>query len=270
MLDYVRKGERGIEIGPWFRPIAPKRAGYATLVVDAFPRDVLVARALSDADVPDHLAEAIEEVDLVATVDLADEIHRREPGARFSHIIASHVVEHLPDPLAFLHDCERLLEDDGVVSLAVPDKRICSDHFAPVSEAGAILAAHDERRRVPTPAQVFDFLACRARLDDGRIAFSLEADPGAIKLDGSLEDAEAAYTPGPCQRRVPGHPLLAFHPVELSVAAVGPGDAWPHRPPRAERLADGRVRVRRAPGQGHASRPDGGAVEGRASPGGPA
>jgi hypothetical protein len=36
ILKYTTKEQRGIEIGPWFNPIASKREGYRCLVLDVF------------------------------------------------------------------------------------------------------------------------------------------------------------------------------------------------------------------------------------------
>jgi len=48
-------------------------------------------------------------------------------ATKFDWIIASHVIEHVPCVISFLRDCESVLKPDGVLSLAIPDKRRCFD-----------------------------------------------------------------------------------------------------------------------------------------------
>ena len=111
-----------------------KREGYRTLNIDTATRDALVKKALADPNVPNELIAHIEDVDVIATTDLATAVSTVAPGERFAYIIASHVIEHLPDPIRFLRDCEALLEPGGVLSLAIPDKRVCFDHYAPLDD----------------------------------------------------------------------------------------------------------------------------------------
>ena len=62
----------------------------------------------------------------------------------YDYILASHVIEHLPDLIGFLKDCESLLKRDGVLVLAVPDKRYCFDILQPLTGTGDLLQAHLE------------------------------------------------------------------------------------------------------------------------------
>jgi SAM-dependent methyltransferase len=82
------------------------------------------------------------------------------PG-RYDYIVASHVVEHVPDLVGFLNDCEQLLKPDGRLALAVPDKRRCFDLFQSVSTTGHALAARGRSRA--DAATAFDFVANFAR-----------------------------------------------------------------------------------------------------------
>jgi 2-polyprenyl-3-methyl-5-hydroxy-6-metoxy-1,4-benzoquinol methylase len=136
LLEHVRKSGIGIEIGPSFRPTAAKRNGYHVHVMDHMDREQLLEKYRTHA-VP---LDDIEEVDFV---------WRGEPYAEltgktkfYDWIIASHVIEHTPDLLGFLNDCDSILKDDGVLSLAVPDKRFCFDHFRPLTGIAKVVDAH--------------------------------------------------------------------------------------------------------------------------------
>jgi SAM-dependent methyltransferase len=81
----------------------------------------------------------------------------------YDYIIASHVIEHIPDLLRFLHSCDALLSDSGVLALVVPDRRYCFDLFRPSATAGAILQAYREKRSRHTAGTLFDQVAYASR-----------------------------------------------------------------------------------------------------------
>lgn len=98
----------------------------------------------------------------------------------YSWIVASHVIEHLPNPIAFLRDCEQLLCPRGVLSLVIPDKRFCFDHFRPLSTTGDMLNALYRGVRRPEPGSVFDEFVDASAID-GRIGWAAGED-GAPEL----------------------------------------------------------------------------------------
>jgi hypothetical protein len=57
-------GSRGIEIGPWRNPVAPKRDGFETLVIDILGTKDLRQKARG-MNVPEAQVAGIEEVDIV-------------------------------------------------------------------------------------------------------------------------------------------------------------------------------------------------------------
>ena len=117
LLRSLGKDARIIEIGPGSRPIAPKRDGWNTLIIDRASRDELIKND------QDRTIDRIEEVDIVWTGgSLADTVPVERHGT-FDAFIASHVIEHSADIVTFLRAAEALLRPDGVVILAVTDKR---------------------------------------------------------------------------------------------------------------------------------------------------
>lgn len=140
LLRSLSKNARIIEIGPSFNPLAPKRDGWNTIVVDHASREDLLKKY------HDQTIDRIEEVDIVWTGgSLADAV----PGDRhgtFDAFIASHVIEHTTDIVTFLKAAETLLKPDGVVILAVPDKRKCFDFYRPLSGTADAITAFLERR----------------------------------------------------------------------------------------------------------------------------
>ncbi|MBS7793115.1 class I SAM-dependent methyltransferase [Roseococcus sp. SDR] len=165
LLDGLVPGRsRILEIGPSFSPVAAKRHGWNTTIVDHCDRGELISKygSVGSLDV-----DSIEDVDIVWRGNsLADQMSSAELGS-YDAIIASHVIEHMPDPLAFLRDAERILAPNGTVILAVPDKRLCFDCLRPFSTTGAILEAHQQRRSRHPASAVFDALSWDVRPEDG-------------------------------------------------------------------------------------------------------
>jgi predicted SAM-dependent methyltransferase len=148
VLSTIAKRGLGVEIGPSIDPIAPKSEGYRVHVIDHVDRQALLAKY---ANHPVEL-DRIEEVDFVWRGESYTELTGRPK--HYDWIIASHVIEHTPDLVSFLADCESILKDDGVLSLVVPDKRYCFDRFRPLTGLGRVVDAHVARRRQPSAGAV--------------------------------------------------------------------------------------------------------------------
>lgn len=164
-LTLISKTGFGLEIGPSYNPLAPRSSGWNVDVVDhANAESLKVKYAAWGVDV-----SAIEKVQYVIEEDsdLFNTIGQQE---KYDFIIASHVIEHVPDPLTFLQNCQLLLKDGGILSLIVPDKRYCFDIFRPVSTVGQLLDAFSEKRKRHSPGTIFDAHAYHARRGD-QIAF---------------------------------------------------------------------------------------------------
>lgn len=134
----------------------------------------------------------------------------------YDYIIACHVIEHTIDLLGFISDCERLLNDEGVLVLAVPDKRFGFDCLRSVSTTGQILQAHLEKRQRHTPGQVFDEIAYNC-LRGGSIAWK-SGDSGSLSFFRSLCDAKAVFEE--LQENVSFHDIHAwqFTPASFRLA----------------------------------------------------
>jgi SAM-dependent methyltransferase len=48
---------------------------------------------------------------------------------KFDYIVATHVIEHLPQLILFFQDIPKILNPHGKICLSIPDKRYCFDHF---------------------------------------------------------------------------------------------------------------------------------------------
>lgn len=135
----------GLEIG----------AGYSPLV--AGPR----AKTLDHLDQAGLIAKYSDQGVDTAKIRPVTYVWRGEPlhelvQERFDWIVASHVVEHVPDLIGFLNDCGELLKPGGTLTLAVPDRRYTFDHYRPVSGLGSVIDAHLQRRTKPSIGSVME------------------------------------------------------------------------------------------------------------------
>lgn len=180
---------RGLEIGPSYNPIAPKRAGYQVQVLDHLSAEELRQKYASHVMTHGVNLDNIEEVDFVWRGEpLAELVGER---GCFDWIIASHVIEHIPDPISFFQQCELLLRPQGRLSLIVPDKRYCFDVLNPLTDTGDWLDAYVERRTHPTPGQVFTHFANSCR-KGGAVAWGAGAG-GDLELIHTFDQARAQF-----------------------------------------------------------------------------
>jgi SAM-dependent methyltransferase len=232
ILKHVTKDKKGLEIGPWFAPLAPKREGYNCLSLDVFDTETLRQKAEGDPAIPKSSLPLIEEVDILGTAtDIEDAIEARDAAGTFDYIISSHNFEHLPNPVKFLRGCQKALKPGGYLSMAVPDKRACFDYFRPISTLGALLEAYLAERDRPTLIQLFDYLTYHSRYqsDEHELgSFPIALDPRKIvpirtlkaaydSLLKAFEGNDDSYRDTHCWVFTP----TSFHVTMLDLAFIG-------------------------------------------------
>ena len=180
-LAHINKNGKGVEIGPSHEPIAPKKKGFNVHVIDHLNRDQLVAKYKEH-----HVKLAnIEEVDFVWQGESYSELTGKKKY--YDWIIASHVIEHTPDIIGFLNDCDAILKDDGVISLIIPDKRYCFDHFRPVTGISKIIDNHFQKATIHTPGTVAEYFL-NVVSKSGKIAWGSKTN-GEYKFVHQPEEA---------------------------------------------------------------------------------
>ena len=141
---------KGLELGPLTKPIVSRDAG-TIHYLDHVGTDALRARYASHDGFD---IEAIVPIDFV----IGDGTIQSAVGATapFDYVVASHVIEHVPNLVGWLHDVRSVLADDGVLSLAIPDHRRCFDALRSPTVAADLMHAHLVNATTPSPRQVFD------------------------------------------------------------------------------------------------------------------
>ena len=106
ILRHITKEGRGIEIGPSHNPITPKKDGYLVHIIDHMSREQLINKYR------DHNVnlDNIEEVDFVWQGQPYSELTGK--CKYYDWIIASHMIEHTPDLIGFLNECDAILKDE--------------------------------------------------------------------------------------------------------------------------------------------------------------
>jgi len=172
-------GMNGLEIGPRDKPIVRKAEGQIKYVDYMSTEDL--KKLHRDGGVTDCVYDEIVDVDIVwGENSIKSGVGSDE---KFDYIIASHVVEHVPDLITWINELTDVLKPGGIISLAVPDKRYCFDHLRDESSMTDVITAYFYRARRPQPQQVIDF-CLNFHAVDTRLAWSGEvARPDIEDLD---------------------------------------------------------------------------------------
>lgn len=147
---------RGLEIGPLHRTIV-RRDAADVRYVDVQDQAGLRAHYHGDAAVDPALIPEIDYVLLSEDGTARTLTEAAADGAPFAWVMASHVIEHVPDLIGWLGELAEITEDDGVLVLAVPDRRYCFDVLRPPTTVGQMLAAHRDGDTRPSIRAVYDY-----------------------------------------------------------------------------------------------------------------
>ena len=169
LLKHVAFNGLGLEIGPAYAPVTPKSKGWNCHVLDHMSADGLKLKY--GPGVPIY---KIEEVDFIWSGQSYKEL---VGDNRYDYIIASHVIEHVPNLIGFLEDCRSILKPGGVLSLAVPDMRYCFDCLRSPSDIASVIDAHLLGRTSNSPGKVYDYFS-KAVLNNGAYLWSDESLEG--------------------------------------------------------------------------------------------
>lgn len=173
-MDRIEQLRRGLkpdmtilEIGPNYNPIAPRAGGWRTTILDYADKTELLRHlaTVNEADIA-ALSAQVEDVDIIWNGEPLDELCLARNPAGFDFLIASHVIEHIPDLIRFFQSVARLMKKDGVLSLAVPDLRYCFDFYKPPTSTAGVLAAYRCRRTIHFPETIFENCSCNAHVND--------------------------------------------------------------------------------------------------------
>lgn len=166
----------GVEVGALCRPVVTREDG-TIYYVDHASTDELRQKYKSDPNV---------DIDALVHVDAVwgrQSLSEALDGKRVNYVIASHVVEHVPDLVGWFTELGAILAPDGRLHLAVPDKRFTFDLMREESRLSDVLSAYVVRARTPQPQAIIDHV----------INVRYDVSAGAIWL-GQQPDGRPAHT----------------------------------------------------------------------------
>ena len=162
---------RGIEFGPLSRPLV-RKSDSDVYYIDQCSTEELKAKY---SQVNDAHVHNIVDVDFVSKGEpLSVLVGDKVP---LNYVVASHVIEHVPDLAGWLLDAHASLKDGGSLFLILPDKRFTFDLRRPVAKFEEVELARAEKRTRPGLRLILD-----------HFANVVQADTWALWADYSLSE----------------------------------------------------------------------------------
>ncbi len=139
LIPYLSQNMTGLEIGAFMRPtLSPADAEMK--YVDYYSQEELQ----SQIDPKGPGGNDVVHVDyVVRSGNYSDVITQK-----FDIIIANHVMEHCCNPISWLNDLASMLKEDGLIFLALPDKKYSFDRFRPDTDLARILFSFFQNEKV--------------------------------------------------------------------------------------------------------------------------
>ena len=139
----------GLEIGALCFPMVTHQEGHI-FYVDFATTDELKKNYANDPAVD---ISKIVEVDAIwGNRSLQDCVEQRT----FDYVVASHVVEHVPDLITWLAEIASVLKSTGSLRLAAPDRRFTFDYLRNESRLHDVLDAYLNKQRRPSSRQILE------------------------------------------------------------------------------------------------------------------
>ena len=157
LLEVVNVDQlKGLEIGPLTDPliVTEDLQGQGEIFyLDHLSTDELKEKYADDCSVD---VKKIIPVDIVCRDgDLVAAIAEY----KFDYVVASHVIEHVPNLLQFLQDVEKTIRPGGRLILIIPDKRFTFDLNRPITSFGSVLEKYRNKETKPSLSAVYDHFA---------------------------------------------------------------------------------------------------------------
>ena len=196
---------KGLEIGALDKPLVARdelKNGCKILYADYLSTKDLKTKYKMDSSVDQ---KKIVDIDLVSpTGDFADSLDENS----LDYIVASHVVEHIPNPIRWFQMLFEILKPGGFIFLVVPDKRFTFDYQRPVTTFGTMLDSYLVSKTRPSAADVFDHYSSAVMVDGGKIWSGLLGSSDLIPLTTNERALKYAYE---------AHQDRKYHDVHVSI-----------------------------------------------------
>lgn len=167
----------GLEIGPLYDPIV-LRGEADVRYVDVHPGNLLREHYAAHPGAPvDDIVDP--DFYLIGPEGIWTLAEAVQDAAPFDWVVASHVIEHVPDVIGWLDEIAQVLVDGGRLVLAIPDRRFCFDAIRSPTTVGDMLLAHGSSDKIPSIRAVYDHHSRVVDLDLAAAWAGKPADAGA-------------------------------------------------------------------------------------------
>lgn len=175
----------GAEIGALCRPFLTPEDG-RVIYVDHLSTDDLREKFANDPGV---------DVDALVPVSAVwgEKSLLESLGTSVDYVVASHVIEHVPDLITWLEELALSLTPSGEVRLIVPDKRFTFDRLRSETQPKDVLYARMIRARRPHPYAVLDYVLNVVKIDAAQ-AWAGGVDDANLERHHTREHAIACAT----------------------------------------------------------------------------
>ncbi len=107
---------------------------------------------------------------------------------KVDYVVASHVIEHVPDLITWLAEIHSILRQGGSLRLAIPDRRYTFDILKTETQLHDVLEAYLRRARAPLPRQILEHFGL-ARIVDCAAAWNGTLNLETLKPIHGWKDA---------------------------------------------------------------------------------
>ena len=152
--EHVDLRGRGLEVAPYYQPLLTKDK-FNICYTDYIDNAAIALKGAQNPELKD------------CKIPLIDFVWHPEKPIRqcmpddhmFDFVVASHVMEHVANPLGWLTDLLTVMNVGGRVALFLPDRRFSGDYFRKETDFGELLGLWIEQPKIPTVSQVVDFMS---------------------------------------------------------------------------------------------------------------
>lgn len=138
----------GLELGPLHRPILTKKVSKVFYVDHVSTKELRKKYEGHPFDL-----NSIVDVDYA----VGDKTLKQSlPNKKFDFVVASHVIEHIPNVVAWLEDVASVLKPGGILSLVIPDMRYTFDIARWPSRPSEIIGAYLDGITKSTSSMIYD------------------------------------------------------------------------------------------------------------------
>lgn len=186
LLRHVNPEQHGLEIAPYFEPSLTK-PDYRILYTDYISTEEIRQKASENPSVD---FETLVDVDFVWPPGTPLRNHAPE-GLDFEYVIASHVMEHVPNPIGWLGELLSVLRPGGKVILYLPQRRFTWDCMRTETTFAQLADYWLHQPGVPTPGQLLDFMTHSLAITHDGPSPSWNTSGQAVNLPRAYSDEGA-------------------------------------------------------------------------------